>query len=100
AGEGGGLARQGALPRAGALAELLIDERALGLRQAAERLGVHLLDRLGRRRAQQVAVALDRALILARRFASTRGRGRGGGLVAHAEGPVQESHALDDKRAV
>jgi len=98
AGQGGRLARQRTLARAGALRELFVEERALLLGQPAEGFGVDLLDRLGRRRAQQVAVALDGALILVRR-ATARGGGRRV-LLLRAEKPVQESHGRDDTDAV
>src|SRR5690606_23293069 len=85
------LARERSLPRGSTTGELLVDERALAVGQACEGLGMHLLDRLGRCRADEVAVTLERPLVVG----ATRGRRRCDGLCARggsAEQSIQESH--------
>ena len=90
AGQGGGFARERSLAGAGALAQLFVDDRALLVGQLGEGLGVHLLDRLGRGGAQQVAVPLDGARVIVGRFVPLRRRGWRGFF--RSEQTIQESH--------
>src|SRR5690606_37075439 len=98
AGERGRLARERALARRSPPGELLVDAGALAVGEPREGFGVHVLDRLGRRGADEVAVALDRPLICRRpRARAARNGLRGGGRAA--EESIQESHGASGTHA-